>query len=165
MGNRQFTSAEIGEMIACEKQIVDAPRSEMREERGFRRNQCSLKSTDGRFRFDVFIRVNSAFPENFSVGLDFLDDDGSRTSLLRCNGPHEGTETNSSHSIGNHAGFHIHLATAENIADGLDPVRGAERTKEYGSLDEAISYFMKRCNVIDAFKHFKDLREPRLFPQ
>lgn len=85
---KTWTQEELDALIACGKRTLDPPRKSMREESGSLRNEAMLESVDGLYTFRVFIRQNVKFPENFSVGLDFVprDEPGS-VCLLRCNGP------------------------------------------------------------------------------
>ncbi len=83
-----MTAEEINFLVHCPKIIEEAPKKEMRVDRGSRRNDLRLRTKDGQAAFHVFIRQNEKFPENFSIGLDYLPQDGGRVPLLRCNGPH-----------------------------------------------------------------------------
>ena len=67
---KTYTQTEIDELIHCPKVIMDPPRKEMRLDRGSRRNDMGLASENGKRRFSVFMRVNEAFRENFSIGLE-----------------------------------------------------------------------------------------------
>ena len=86
---KHWTQAELDALVTCRKLTLDPPRKSMREESGSLRNEAMLESVDCLFTFRVFIRQNVKFPENFSVGMDFVprDEPGS-VCLLRCNGPH-----------------------------------------------------------------------------
>jgi hypothetical protein len=66
---RTFTDGELEALITCPKQVVDAPRREMRLDGKMKRNDMTLKSADGKLSFRVFMRQSDEFPENFSVGL------------------------------------------------------------------------------------------------
>ncbi|NLC53950.1 MAG: hypothetical protein GX770_08295 [Firmicutes bacterium] len=117
-----FNQEFIHFLISCPKRIKEAPKKEMVCEKGHLRNNMKLISDDGKFEFEVFIRVNQAFPENFSIGLVYIPRDGtSRITLLRYNGPHGPQNSIDSH----HASSHIHIATEENISKGLRAEKSA----------------------------------------
>lgn len=84
---RRYTQQEIDDLIACPKVVSEAPKRDMKLDRGHLRNDMRLKSTDSKLEFRVFRRRSEDLPENFSVGLAFLAEDGSgELVLLRCNG-------------------------------------------------------------------------------
>lgn len=88
---RRYTQQEIDDLIACPKVVSEAPKRDMKLDRGHFRNDMRLKSTDDKLEFRVFVRRSEDLPENFSIGLAFLAKDGSgEVVLLRCNGPHGG---------------------------------------------------------------------------
>jgi hypothetical protein len=59
---RTFTDEELGALITCPKQVVDAPRREMRLDGKMKRNDMTLKSADGKHSFRVFMRQSDEFP-------------------------------------------------------------------------------------------------------
>lgn len=159
----EYTQGELDEMVGCEKVIVDPPRKDMQSDRGCLRNDFTVESVDGRYKFKVFIRISKDFAENFSVGLDLLAIDGSRLPVLRCNGAHEGMSDISTHPVGNHSGCHIHRMSAEDLFAGVMACRTVEKTREYATLDEALRYFVKLCNITGAQQYFPDLHQGKLF--
>ena len=70
-GVKSYSEEEIGELISCPKVITDPPKREMRLERGSRRNNMRLRSQSDDREFSVFMRINEAFQENFSIGLEY----------------------------------------------------------------------------------------------
>jgi len=72
---REWTQGEIDELIACPKRITVKPRRQMAVERGSKRNGMELESLDGEHRFRAFMRINVDFPENFSIGLDYIGEE------------------------------------------------------------------------------------------
>ncbi len=163
---KEWTQTEIDELLACPKRITTNPRRQMSSERGSRRNGMELESTDGRHRFRAFMRINEAFPENFSIGLDYVaEEPGGGFCLMRCNGPHEGPAGTGPQPPSHHAGYHVHRARADNLDQGLRAERGAETTKDYGSYGEALRHFLKACNIQSAEAHFKDDLEKSLFDE
>ena len=120
-----------------------------------------LQSDDGEYDFSVFMRKNEDFEENFSIGLIYKPRDiRGEISLLRCNGPH-GPHVMFDH----HDRFHIHKADQENLASGIRAERTAYITKEYASFQDALGFFIKKCNIIDAEKYFVGVLQHELFPQ
>lgn len=147
-----FNQEFINFLISCPKRIKEAPKKEMVCEKGHLRNNMKLISDDGKFEFEVFIRVNQAFPENFSIGLVYIPRDGtSRITLLRYNGPHGPQNSIDSH----HASSHIHIATEENISKGLRAEKSAILTTEYATYQDAIYFFVKKCGIMEADKYFR----------
>jgi hypothetical protein len=71
--------------------VSEAPKRDLKLDRGHFRSDLRVKSTDAKLEFRVFMRRSEDLPENFSIGLVFLAKDGSgELVLLRCNGPHGG---------------------------------------------------------------------------
>lgn len=155
---KAYTQKEIDYLITCEKQIIDPPKRELILEKGHYRNNMKLISTDQKYEFESFLRMNKDFPENFSIGLDFSPRDSSGTlPLLRCNGCH------GEHYNGNQEHFstyHVHIAKEENINKGLNPLRYAEIINDYSTFYDALKYFLNRCNIINANKYFPFLNQP-----
>lgn len=129
-----------------------------------RRNDFRCQAVTGEERFRIFMRQNICFPENFSIGLVHLRDDGSELVLLRCNGPHGPVvDDQLSDASRPHVDFHIHEAKQENVENDLSPEAGADVTTEYGTFDDALAYFVQRCGIEEAEKHFPALGNPTLF--
>ena len=158
-----LTQEHIDQLIACCKVISDPPRKEMVEDRGHKRNDMRLISEDERYAFSVFMRVNSKFQENFSIGLVYLvPDERNRIDLLRCNGPH-GEHANDFHADSHHVGCHVHVAKFETLEQQRFPLLYAETTKGYATYEEALRYFLKRCNITGWEKHFPLIEKLPLF--
>jgi len=157
---KEYTQEELNSLISCPKIIIEPPKKEMKLERGHLRNQIKLRSKEGEYDFDVFMRILEAFQENFSVGLVYKpkDEPGSFV-LFRCNGPH-GPFTEISGELTSHFKFHIHRAKKENIEQGLLPEKGGDHTETYASYLQALSYFLKAVNVINADEYFPDIQLP-----
>jgi hypothetical protein len=128
---KEWTQSEIDELLALPKRITSHPRRQMVSERGSKRNGMELESTDGKHRFRAFMRINEAFPENFSIGLDYIGEEpGGGFCLIRCNGPHEGPAPAAGQGEpSHHAGFHVHRARADNLELGLRAEKDAVMTK------------------------------------
>ena len=105
------------------------------------------------------MRKNVDFVENFSIGLTYKPRDiRGEIALLRCNGPH-GPHVMFDH----HNRFHIHKADQENLASGIRAERTAYITNKYASFQDALGYFIKKCNIIDAEKYFVGVLQHELF--
>lgn len=144
------------------KKITKPPKRELFSRQGSLRNDFECESVDSNEKFRVFIRILEAFQEDFSIGLDYIDNQGKQLCLIRCNGKH-GQHRN--HQAGAIAfnDFHIHLATEEAIANGESPEQFAEPTQEYATWQDALFYFVKRTHIIDADKYFTFLNQLNLF--
>lgn len=159
---KEYSQKEIEDLIRCKKEIIEAPRKDMKLDRGSKRNGMKLKSSDDKLLFRVFIRQNADFPEDFSIGLEYLPiDERDNLMLLRCNGPH-GEFEGALVPLPAHFQHHIHKAKEENIQRKVKPEKGATQTSEYASFEEALSYFLKLINVQNAEKHFANLHQLRL---
>ena len=133
----------IKELLECSKEIVDPPPKEYKEDKGHKKKNFTLKSSDGKYFFRCFIRFNIMFNENFSIGLDYKPRNEKGTiCLLRCNGSHGENKL-----IPHHSSFHIHKATAETINSGSKPESHIEITKAYASIEQAIQYFIEIINL------------------
>ncbi len=107
------------------------------------------------------MRISEAFTEDFSIGLRHDPTDGGSMILLRCPGPH-------GNFIGDvnahpHFGFHIHRASAENIADGRRAEAGGVRTEDFNSFLAAIRFFLKITKISWTNSDFPGLEQPELF--
>lgn len=60
------------ELIVMPKLITVQPGKNFKSENGHSRKEFECQSDNGRHTFRVFIRFNNEFPENFSVGLIYL---------------------------------------------------------------------------------------------
>ena len=66
-------------------------------------------------------------------------------------------------SFDHHDRHHIHIANEEDIAAGLKAERTAYVTEEYASYWDALGYFLRKCNIMGAEKHFPDVFQQKLF--
>ncbi len=155
---KNYSQEEIDNLIQCEKTITDPPKRVMILESGHYRNNMKLVSSDQSHEFEVFIRVNKDFSENFSIGLIYVPHDGSGSlPLIRCNGCHgEHYNGGQEHFIA----YHVHLAKEDNLAEGLNPLKYAEIINDYATYQDALAYFIKRCNILNYQKHFSFLNNP-----
>jgi hypothetical protein len=138
---------EIERLISCRKVIDTPPRKDPVLSNRSYRNNFTARSVDGDEQFSVFLRQSDDLPDNFTIGLLYTNHDGAEYMLFRCNGPHGDVEYD---DIGNalHFEYHTHL-----LKTGYRRMV-AQKTVEYGSYQDAISFFMKRCNILEAEKYF-----------
>lgn len=156
---KEYTQAELEDLITCRKEITEPPRRELRLEGSQRRNDMRLRAQNSDREFRVFIRVHEEFGENFSIGLVYQPKDGGgEFVLLRCNGPHGEYNANFDPQHP-HAEFHVHRATEEAIRAGMRPEKRADPTRQFASYREALSYFLREVNVADAATYFADERQ------
>lgn len=120
----------------------------------------TLKSTDGKHSFRVFMRQSDEFPENFSIGLMCLpgEEPGS-FQLVRCNGQHGGEKVHPHHAL-----FHIHRTKADDINSGFLEPRSIEQTNAYASFREALAHFCAMVSLERPDDYFPGLSQTRLFP-
>jgi len=119
--------------------------------------QHAVALTEGDLEFEVFMRINARFQENFSIGLEYLPkDERGSLCLLRCNGPH-GIFLGNPAVPQQHFLPHLHKAKPENITLGLRPEKGGEATREYVSYPQALVYFLKTIRVTNAEEFFPNI--------
>ena len=111
-----MTDNEIQTLINTSKQIYKKePRNRYKEESNYKRCNLTLRGreNDG-INFDVFIRQNQTFIENFSIGLICkFSELSSPVQLIRYNGSHDSRD-----NIIHHLKPHIHCVTQEEIQSG-----------------------------------------------
>jgi len=156
---RRYTAEELEELIACPKTVSEAPRQDLKLDRGPFRNDMRVKSIEGDREFRIFLRRSEDFPENFSIGLVYLPKDGTgEVALLRCNGPHGGYNdaVDPEHPHWEH---HVHQATAAMIEAGLRPEKEATESRDFASFEEALEYLLRVTNVRDGLSHFPKIMQ------
>ena len=160
-----LTDQEIEDLIKSPKIIKErVPAKEYRQESGHQRCDLKLESTlEKEKMFSMFIRQNSTYMENFSIGLRYKTTDkalGSVT-LVRYNGPHGETSRGQD---GHYNQSHIHRITATEMASGsTEPQeKNREITDRYGTLEEAIRVFCVDVGIANYSEHFPGLDQPRL---
>lgn len=160
---RRYTAEELEDLIGCPKTVSEAPRQQMKLDRGHFRNDMRVKSIEGDREFRVFLRRSEDFPESFSIGLAFVPKDGTgEVVLLRCNGPHGGYN-DSFDPAHPHWEHHVHQATAAMIEAGLRPEKAATVSRDFASFEEAVQYFLRVTNVQDGMSYFPQIMQ-RAFP-
>jgi len=167
-----LTDRDIDELVRLPKVIVEkAPAGGYREQDGHRR--CDLKlevaldekgevPEDG--NFSVFIRQNTKFIDNFSIGLKFRSFERPlRTIILvRYNGPHGEM---SYHEDGHDHKPHVHRLTAADLESGNFHPREKHReiTDRYTLIDQAIDVFFRDTSVRNYQEYFPNQLQGILF--
>ena len=160
-----MTDQQIRDLIACSKQITNKqPAQGYRDEGGHQRCDLNLQSVNGIGGvFRVFVRRNTTFIENFSIGLRYQRTDPSRLSvtLARYNGPHG---ESSRAPDGHYAQPHIHRITAQALASGSTYPQEKEReiTSRYSTFEQALEVFFGDAGVTNYANYFPELRQGRL---
>ncbi|MDR1020143.1 MAG: hypothetical protein LBL73_05240 [Synergistaceae bacterium] len=116
-----------------------------KEKNGARRMDVQAES-ESPYEFCIFARAALDDPNDFSVGLRITFQDGSKFNIMRCNGNH-GRHKNLIEQERIEDLCHVHIATSRYIVSGLSAEGFAENTSEYKTVEGALEYLMKRCNV------------------
>ena len=155
---RTFTDEELAELMNCPKQVDDPPKREMRLDGKSKRNDMTLKSTDAKHNFRVFIRQSDEFPENFSIGLMYVpNEEPGSFQIVRCNGQHGGERAHPHHAV-----YHIHLSKADDINAGILEPRHIEQSPAYASFQEALAHFCRLTNVQNPDQYFPGIAQQLL---
>lgn len=157
-----LTDDLINKFITEEKIIIEPPKKDFKEENQHLRNDFQLTSSDGERKYSVFIRKHIQFMENFSIGLVFHSDEGTSYNLFRCNGNH-GEIVFDILNPRPHFGYHTHKITAELLDNNINDPKQSELTREYASYEQAMNYFCRYVNIIDAGKYFPGINQINIF--
>lgn len=139
------------------------PRRDFQEEDGHRRGKLDLLSiSDSRLQFQVFIRQNIRFIENFSIGLQYPTNHRipGTITLVRYNGSH-GEEAKS--PDGHFGRPHIHYVTAQELSEGHLQPRENKRvlTDRYTTFEDAIRVFLQDIGVSNIDAYFPGIMQLR----
>jgi hypothetical protein len=160
-----YTASIIDELVACQKQIVEPPAREFKEENRHRRKDMRLQSVENPERlFGVFIRQSTEFAEDFSLGLVYLSHEGRRMTMIRYNGQHD-QSNDPFDQAKTHFQYHIHKATPDNLNNGRYDKHPAASTGEYASFEEATIAFLAAIGLRseDIATHFPGMEFLPLF--
>lgn len=161
-----ISDQEIRELIDRRKRIVKKePVRGFKEENGQKRCDLDLEAiSDAELKFEVFIRQNIRFIENFSFGLRYLNPGKLPASfvLVRYNGPHGDY---SYQSDGHFARPHIHRITANEIESGTSQPKEKliESTDRYSTFEEALVKFFEDIGAGNYTQYFEGTMQGRLF--
>ena len=161
-----LTDQQIQDLLDIPKTVTEKkPAKGYKEENNQRRCDLKLEATsDNGAIFSVFIRQNSKFIENFSIGLRYqtnIKAMGSIT-LVRYNGSHG---ESSHHPDGHYALPHIHRITEQELASGSTQPqeRHREITDRYSTFDQALRTFFDDLCIENYGDYFPELLQLVLF--
>jgi hypothetical protein len=167
-----LTDADICDLIGRSKRIVNkSPTSGYREQGQSRRCDLELVDiADECRKYRVFIRQNTKFIENFTIGLRHRpqgDPTMRMLTLVRYNGPHGEYSRNAD---GHYAVPHIHRITQKEIASGSHQPQECHRelTDRYSTYESALQVFWMDIGVRDDAninKHFPGLMQSKMFDE
>ena len=167
-----LTEKDIADLLSCPKLIVKkvpaAGFAEPKPNENHRRCDLELEVVNTpNIIFSVFVRQNTYFVENFSIGLRYRPNISpalGTITLIRYNGPHGEF---SIHPDGHFAVPHIHRITAEDIEAGnlFPQERDRKPTDRYDTFDSALRVFWEDISVSNFGDYFPNLIKPRLFDE
>ena len=145
-----LTDSEIRRLISLPKTVDKKERvkflsSNWRVINASRRVDVQLQAESDEV-FSVFLRQSVDDPADFSVGLKVAFRDGSRLNIVRCNGVH-GRHRNDMENEHFENECHLHTATERYIQNGSYAEKYAEPTDEYISVEGALEYLLRKCNI------------------
>lgn len=161
-----LTDIEIDALIKSPKKIIGKiPASGYKQEE--RRKSCDLTlesvDTEGEV-FSVFIRQNSHFIENYSIGLRYKTKNIALKSitLIRYNGPHG---EKSQHQDGHYNKPHIHRITANELVSGSNQPQESNRktTEIYNTFEQAILVFFRDIGATNYLEYFLENIQQDMF--
>ena len=129
--------------------------------RKYKNNRCNLSLSgekNDEIKFDVFIRQNQEFIENFSIGLIYKTSGfPNGLHLIRYNGPHDS-------KTAGHLKPHIHKMTEKDIHSGSSNPKPTKReeTNKYNTFEEELEAFFADMKIINWKKYFPELEQGRL---
>lgn len=160
-----LTNKQIEELIRCPKEVVEAhPKNGMLEDRRsafIKRRNLKLEAVNDDSEFEIFIRQNTVFIEQFSIGLLYKTNDKimGRLLLMRYNGEHGQSDWSKD---GHYQAFHIHKITEKLLKDGVFEPKEIEITRDFQSFDEAVNKFIQAVNIKN-YKTYFPHAEKQLF--
>ncbi len=126
---RILMDEEIAELLQEPKQLAHNWETRLRPHAKsnfkFTQRDCEIEGKNGHI-FRIIIRHNMVNPLDFSIILNFRDEDGAEFNLCRYNGKHPSQHTNKlekSEGLPNSSfrnAFHIHRATQRYQEEGLN---------------------------------------------
>ena len=160
-----LTNRQIQCLIDCPKTITKKePAIGYREDGRHLRCDLELESVqDSNVIFKIFVRRNTEFIENFSIGLRYQVNDPSLGSitLIRYNGPHGEISRDPD---GHYARSHIHRITASELESGNTQPQEMHReiTDRYSSFNRGLVVFFNDTGVMNFEEYFLDALQETL---
>ncbi len=156
-----LTNEEIERYIKIEKEL---PKGKFKTNKTDRYYECDIQlncDAINNVKFNVFIRQHIEMDHNFSIGLSIkLQNKGTerRFNLYRFNG------AKSQHMTAHHRFPHIHILTEEDIIlNRENKPSNIKILNENISFNNAILYFVREINIINAENYFEFLIMDELF--
>ena len=158
-----LTDQEILDLIQSPKEIKEKNSVKgYKEENNHKRWTLTLETSEGK-TFEVFIRQNNNFIENYSIGLRYQTNnrDLGWITLIRYNGPHG--ETSQSQD-GHYDKPHIHRMTAMEMESGSTQPQEKNRdiTDRYHTFEQALEVFFGDIGVRNYLEYFPESRQMSL---
>ena len=158
-----MTDKDIQSLINTPKRIQKKePRKGYKAENNHKRCNLILIGGENNKRFEVFIRQNQDFIENFSIGLQYkMPSLENHVTLIRYNGPHGQIKRN---ETDHHPEPHIHRITQEEIQSGsFNPkMKNMKITDKYNTFEEGLSVFLIDVGISNWKEYFPELEQGRL---
>ena len=139
MTSNPYSDEDLAELRSMPKRVSN-PGAHWSDKLGHRQRNFQVSGQQNEaVRFSIYQRQSTVDEQDFSCGIAYIPQGGSRLTLARYNGP--------SHRHGDIAYRpHIHGTTARAIAAGKKPESEANETDRFSTLDGAL-----RC-LIEDFK-------------
>ena len=131
MTSKPYSDENLDELRSMPKRVTN-PGAHWSDKLGHRQRNFQVSGQqDEAFRFSIYQRQSTVDEQDFSCGIEYIPQGGSRLTLARYNGP--------SHRHGDIAYRpHIHRATARAIAAGKKPESEADETDRFSTLNGAL---------------------------
>ena len=160
-----MTNKDIQDLINTPKRIHNKePKKGYKTENNHKRcNLILIGCKNNKLRFEVFIRQNQEFIENFSIGLQCqMPSLKNHVTLVRYNGPHGQIKRS---KADHHPEPHIHYITQEEIESGaFNPkAKSIKITEKYNTFEEGLSVFLMDVGISNWKEYFPELEQGRLF--
>jgi hypothetical protein len=153
-----LTDEFIDQLLGMPKKITSGKIREKQEGK-YKRRDFEVRTQDDKYHFEVFTRVNTDLPENFSVGLVWRAN-GNDIILVRYNGDH-GEHTNflTKEKL---KGCHIHKFKSALYEQQMKGENHAEPAEGYATMDEALLNFCKDLKINNFSDYFPDLTQSKI---
>lgn len=152
----------IKELLLCNKKICLPPSPKKKSNGQHKETGIEVESTDGKYKFSVFIREHTELLEFFSVGLTFWPDGSSSIIIARYNGNH-GKHRNILTKEILQGGCHIHQYREDVVKAGINCDNYAELTDKYSTVSQATRVFFEDLKIINFTDYFPELLQNELF--
>ena len=154
-----LNNTEIERLITCPKIFKTAPPKLPTLQNRNLNLKFKVYSADSDDEFLVFFSRSAKMLLDFSLGLRY-----DNFLLYRCNGFH-GTTKSGFYSAPHHAYPHAHILSETDIEQGrsLKPSNCQDLTGKYIDFAGAVTYFSKKCGIMNYTKYVSDIFQNTLF--